>query len=62
MSGRLYNLFLCHDVCGCDSHDDEPSCFFNKACHAVLRYSLGVLPVLVLKKRTKCCGYSKPSR
>lgn len=30
--------------------------------YAVLRYSLGVLPVCALKKRTKCCGYSKPRR
>ena len=30
--------------------------------YAVLRYSLGVLPVCALKKRMKCCEYSKPRR
>ena len=40
-----------------------PITFFILPCiYAVLRYSLGVLPVCALKKRTKCCGYSKPRR
>lgn len=30
--------------------------------YAVFRYSLGVLPVCALKKRMKCCGYSKSRR
>ena len=32
-------------------------CFLYAALHCV-----GVFPVRALKKRTKCCGYSKPSR
>ena len=33
----------------------------QKGNYAVNLYSLGVIPVFDLKRREKCCGYSKPS-
>ena len=39
-----------------------PALFFIRSLHqASFLYSVGVFPVCALKKRTKCCGYSKPS-